>query len=148
MKKFLDLITEHLQDAFEASGYPKEGITASLSNRPDLCEYQCNGAMVLAKKVAHVLLDNPAFEMEEAVKPGFINLKVTGRFLTEYIGNMVREEKFGLDNEEPKQMILVDYGGANVAKPLHIGHLRAAVIGESIKRICRYMGHDVLGDVH
>ena len=159
MTKFLDLITEHLQDAFEASGYPKEGITASLSNRPDLCEYQCNGAMVLAKKVHQapmeiaekvvgVLLNNPAFEMAEAVKPGFINLKVTGSFLTDYIGNMVREEKFGLDNEEPKQMILVDYGGANVAKPLHIGHLRAAIIGESIKRICRYMGHDVLGDVH
>ena len=96
MKKFLDLITEHLQDAFEASGYPKEGITASLSNRPDLCEYQCNGAMVLAKKVHQapmeiaekvvgVLLNNPAFEMAEAVKPGFINLKVTGSFLTDYI---------------------------------------------------------------
>ena len=114
MKKYLDLITQHLQDAFEASGYPKDGITASLSNRPDLCEYQCNGAMVLAKKVHQApmeiaekvvatLMHNPAFEMAEAVKPGFINLKVTGSFLTDYIGQMAREGKFGLENEEPSR---------------------------------------------
>ncbi|MBO4835673.1 MAG: arginine--tRNA ligase [Lachnospiraceae bacterium] len=159
MKKFLDLITEQLQNAFESVGYPTEKITATISNRPDLCEYQCNGAMALAKQVHKApmeiaeavvakLADNPDFELAEAVKPGFINLKVTGAFLADYIRRMEQEDKFGLEAPEKQLKIIVDYGGANVAKPLHIGHLRAAIIGESVKRICKYMGHDVLGDVH
>lgn len=159
MNKFLDLISEQLQSAFEAAGYPSEKITATISNRPDLCEYQCNGAMALAKQVhqapmeiaeavAAKLAGNPDFELAEAVKPGFINLKVTGAFLADYVSQMEQADRFGLEDPEKQLKIIVDYGGANVAKPLHIGHLRAAIIGESVKRICKYMGHDVLGDVH
>ncbi len=159
MKKFLDLITDELKKAFDEAGFPSEKVVASVSNRPDLCEYQCNGAMALAKAahkapldiaqaVVDILKTNPVFEEADAVKPGFINLKVKGDFLTDYVTKMAESEKFGLESAENPMMVMVDYGGANVAKPLHIGHLRAAIIGESIKRICKYVGHDTLGDVH
>ena len=159
MKKFLELITDELKKAFDEAGFPSEKVVASVSNRPDLCEYQCNGAMALAKEahkapldiaqaVVEVLKKNPVFEEADAVKPGFINLKVKGDFLTDYVNGMAENEKFGLEPAENPMMVMVDYGGANVAKPLHIGHLRAAIIGESIKRICKYVGHETLGDVH
>ena len=159
MKKILDLITEELKSAFEKAGYPNEAVTATVSNRPDLCEYQCNAAMPLAKtahkaplmiaeEVVAFLKDVPAFSMAEAVKPGFINLNLTGAFLSEYVTQMAESEKFGFEPEENPVKVMVDYGGPNVAKPLHIGHLRAAIIGESIKRICRFTGHETLGDVH
>ncbi|MCQ2512485.1 MAG: arginine--tRNA ligase [Lachnospiraceae bacterium] len=159
MKKFLELITDELKKAFDEAGFPSEKVVASVSNRPDLCEYQCNGAMALAKEahkapldiaqaVVEVLKKNPVFEEVDAVKPGFINLKVKGDFLTDYVNGMVENEKFGLEPAENPMMVMVDYGGANVAKPLHIGHLRAAIIGESVKRICKYVGHETLGDVH
>lgn len=159
MDKFLDIISKELKDAFAKAGYSNDRIVATVSNRPDLCEYQCNGAMALAKEahkapleiaqsIADSLADSQLFESVEAVKPGFINIKVKGNVIADYVTKMESEDKFGLSNDGEKLKILVDYGGANVAKPLHIGHLRAAIIGESIKRICRYMGHDVLGDVH
>lgn len=159
MKKILDIITEELQAAFTKAGYPADKIAASVSNRPDLCEYQCNGAMPLAKEakkaplqiaeeVCEIIKENPIFAMAEAVRPGFINLNVTGDFLSAYMNNMAVQEKFGYETEENPVKIMVDYGGPNVAKPLHIGHLRAAIIGESIKRICRFTGHETLGDVH
>ncbi len=159
MKKFLVLITDELKKAFDEAGFPSEKVVASVSNRPDLCEYQCNGAMALAKEahkapldiaqaVVEILKKNPVFEEADAVKPGFINLKVKGDFLTDYVNGMEENEKFGLEPAENPMMVVVDYGGANVAKPLHIGHLRAAIIGESIKRICKYVGHETLGDVH
>lgn len=159
MKKFLELITDELKKAFDEAGYPSDKVVASVSNRPDLCEYQCNGAMALAKEahkapleiaqaVVEILKKNPCFEEAEAVKPGFINLKVKGEFLTDYVNAMTESKKFGLEEAKEPMMVMVDYGGANVAKPLHIGHLRAAIIGESIKRICKYVGHNTLGDVH
>ena len=159
MKKFLDLISLEIKIAFEKAGYPSDGVTATVSNRPDLCEYQCNGAMPLAKtahkapiqiaeEVCACLKDNHCFSMAEAVKPGFINLNVTGEFLSAYLTEMGQAEKFGFEGPEDPVKVMVDYGGPNVAKPLHIGHLRAAIIGESIKRICRFAGHETLGDVH
>ena len=159
MKKILDLITEELKEAFAKAGYPNERVTATVSNRPDLCEYQCNGAMPLAKEahkaplqiaeeVCSFLKDSKSFSLAEAVKPGFINLNITGDFLSDYVNQMATADKFGYEEEENPVKVLVDYGGPNVAKPLHIGHLRAAIIGESIKRICRFTGHETLGDVH
>ena len=159
MKKILDIITSELQKAFEHAGYPSEKVRATISNRPDLCEYQCNGAMMLAKEmhkapleiaeqVATILKEDSKFEAAEAVKPGFINLTLSGEFLTGYINGMEAEDKFGLEVPGRGEKFVIDYGGPNVAKPLHIGHLRSAIIGESVKRICSYMGYEAIGDIH
>ena len=159
MKKFLDLISEEMMNAFEAAGYDRELGKVSLSNRPDLCEYQCNGAMAGAKlykkapimiagDVAKMCENSKVFCKAEAVTPGFLNLKVREDFTADYLNQMRAEPKFGLNMPEEPNHIIVDYGGPNVAKPLHVGHLRSAVIGESIKRIAKYAGHEVLGDIH
>ena len=159
MQKILDLISEEVKKAFEAAGYDAELGRVTLSNRPDLCEYQCNGAMAGAKKYhkAPIMI---AQEVEEklkgssvlaevsAVAPGFLNMKVKESFVKDYLIEMKDSEKFGLQMPEKPKKIIIDYGGANVAKPLHVGHLRPAIIGESVKRICRYAGHDVIGDIH
>lgn len=159
MKKILDLISEEMQQAFAAAGYDAELGRVTVSNRPDLCEYQCNGAMAGAKKyhkapimiandVAEKLSDSKVFAEVQAVAPGFLNLKIKNSFFTDYLKEMEKADKFGLDKPERPMKIVVDYGGANIAKPLHVGHIRSAVIGESVKRILRYCGHEVIGDVH
>lgn len=159
MEKFLDLISNEMKQAFEAAGYDRELGKVTVSNRPDLCEYQCNGAMAGAKlyKKAPIMIandvvgkcaDSKIFAEVQAVAPGFLNLKIKGSFLADYLTQMEKEEKFGLEAPEKQKMIIVDYGGPNVAKPLHVGHLRSAVIGESVKRIARYIGHKVIGDIH
>ena len=159
MKKILDVLSEEMGRAFEEAGYEASLGKVSVSNRPDLCEYQCNGAMAGAKKyhkaplviageVAEKLAESEVFSGAEAVAPGFLNLKISEEFLLKQLRQMAEEPKFGLEAPEKKKRIIIDYGGANVAKPLHVGHLRSAVIGESIKRINRYVGHEVIGDVH
>ncbi len=159
MNKILDVISEEVKKAFETAGYDRELGKVTLSNRPDLCEYQCNGSLAGAKKyhkapimiaqgVAEVLKENSVFSEVSAVAPGFLNLKVSEEFLSGYLNEMAASEKFGVAEPEKKETIIIDYGGPNVAKPLHVGHLRSAVIGESIKRILRYAGHDVTGDIH
>ena len=159
MEKFLDLISNEMKQAFEAAGYDRELGKVTVSNRPDLCEYQCNGAMagaklykkapiMIANDVADKCTDSKVFAEVQAVAPGFLNLKIKGSFLADYLTQMEKEEKFGLKAPEKQKTIIVDYGGPNVAKPLHVGHLRSAVIGESVKRIARYIGHKVIGDIH
>lgn len=159
MKKILDLISEEMKKAFEEAGYDRELGKVSLSNRPDLCEYQCNGAMagaktykkapiMIANEVAEKLTDSGIFSEVTAVMPGFLNLKVKEGFVTAYLKEMEASDKFGLKKPEKVKKIVIDYGGPNVAKPLHVGHLRSAIIGESIKRIARYVGHEVIGDIH
>ena len=159
MEKFLDLISNEMKKGFAQAGYDEELGRVTVSNRPDLCEYQCNGAMAGAKKyrkaplmiandVAAQLADSEVFAEVNAVAPGFLNLKLNPAFVASYLKEMAANEKFGLQMPEEPETIVIDYGGANVAKPLHVGHLRAAVIGESVKRICRYNGHNVIGDVH
>lgn len=159
MKKILDLISEEMQQAFEKAGYAKELGKVTLSNRPDLCEYQCNGAMAGAKQykkapimiandVAAQLADSTVFAEVNAVAPGFLNLKIKEAFLKDYLEGMAADEKFGLDMPENPKKIIIDYGGPNVAKALHVGHLRSAIIGESVKRIARYVGHNIIGDIH
>lgn len=159
MKKFLDLLSNEVGSAFEKAGYEKELGRVTISNRPDLCEYQCNGAMAGAKKykkapvmianeVAEFLKNSEVFEKAEVVPPGFLNLNVSGEMIQKYLNEMASEAKFGVEAPAQPKKIMIDYGGPNVAKPLHVGHLRSAVIGESIKRIARYMGHDVTGDIH
>lgn len=159
MENFLDLISNEMKQAFEAAGYDRELGKVTVSNRPDLCEYQCNGAMagaklykkapiMIANDVADKCTDSRVFAEVQAVAPGFLNLKIKGSFLADYLTQMEKEEKFGLNVPEKQKTIIVDYGGPNVAKPLHVGHLRSAVIGESVKRIARYIGHKVIGDIH
>ena len=159
MKKILDLLWEEMGQAFEAAGYDPALGKVTVSNRPDLCEYQCNGAMagakqyhkaplVIARDVAEKLEGSRIFKEVCAVAPGFLNLKLEEEYLLEVVATMASEPKFGLEAQEHPKKIMIDYGGANVAKPLHVGHIRSAVIGESVKRICRYAGHEVIGDVH
>ena len=159
MQKILDQISEKMMAAFEAAGYDAKLGKVTLSNRPDLCEFQCNGAMagakqyhkaplMIAQDVAQKLTDSEVFGEVNAVAPGFLNLKIREDFLKAYLNEMEQSEKFGLTMPEHPRKIILDYGGPNVAKPLHVGHLRSAIIGESIKRICRYAGHEVIGDIH
>jgi arginyl-tRNA synthetase len=159
MKKILTLITAEIKTAFTECGYEESYAKVTLSNRPDLCEYQCNGAMAAAKaykkkpidianEVVEKLSGSSLFEEVGAVMPGFINLKLKDTYLADYINAMVTEDRCGSEKAENPMTVVVDYGGANVAKPLHIGHLRSAIIGESIKRMGLFLGHNMIGDVH
>ena len=158
MEKILDIITQKMQQAFEAAGYDPSYGRVTVSNRPDLCEYQCNGALSAAKqykcapiqiaKAVVEQLNAQDYSLVEAVMPGFINLKLSGSFLQGYLEQMRTAKKFGVAMSGAGKTIVVDYGGANVAKPLHIGHLRPAIIGESLKRLYRFLGWNTIGDVH
>lgn len=160
MEKIINRISEVVMAAFAKNGFLADYGKVTLSNRPDLCEFQCNGAMAAAKeqkcapfmiadKIADALKDNPMFARVESVKPGFLNLTLSPEYLADYVNGMRDDAgRFGCERADCPKTILVDYGGPNVAKPLHVGHLRSAIIGESIKRIGRFMGHHVIGDVH
>lgn len=159
MKKLTEQLEEFVKAGFEQAGYDKKYGFISVSNRPDLCQYQCNGAMAAAKEyhkapiqiagdVAEGLRENSAFEKIEAVNPGFINITVSGELLRQAGIQMMTQDRFGLERSSEPRSVVIDYGGPNVAKPLHVGHLRSAIIGESIKRIYRYMGDHIVGDVH
>ncbi len=159
MKQLMELLQEELRAAFEKAGYDGKYGKVALSNRPDLCQYQCNGALAAAKEyhkapiqmaeeVVELLEGSATFQEISAQKPGFINIVVADEFLADYVNEMASDDRFGCGAAGEKKTIVIDYGGANVAKPLHVGHLRSAVIGESIKRTARYLGHQVIGDVH
>ena len=162
MKKLLDLITQTMEEAFDELGFEASYARVTVSNRPDLCEFQCNGAMALAKQlkkapieiaeqIAGKLSGNLLFEDVSAVKPGFLNLKLSKNYLADYLKEMAQDAEsghFGCERVAKPQTIMIDYGGPNVAKPLHVGHLRSAVIGESIKRMGIFLGNTMIGDVH
>lgn len=159
MKKLMEQMAEELSAAFEKADYDPAYGKVTVSNRPDLCEFQCNGAMagakaykkapfMIADDVAENLKESQVFSSVEVIKPGFINLKVKEEYLASYLEAMAADAKLSVSEPEKKQTIMIDYGGPNVAKPLHVGHLRSAIIGESLKRIGRYVGHEVIGDVH
>ena len=159
MKKIMEQMAEELSAAFEKAGYDPSYGKVTVSNRPDLCEYQCNGAMAAAKaykkapfmiadEVVAKLSDNSLFASIESVKPGFINVKVSPEYLADYMNKMAEADKYGYENTEAPKTVIVDFGGANAAKPLHVGHLRSAVIGESVKRINKFVGNNTIGDVH
>ncbi|MBP3672470.1 MAG: arginine--tRNA ligase [Oscillospiraceae bacterium] len=158
MEKILDIITEKMQKAFVDAGYDASFGRVNVSNRPDLCEYQCNGALAAAKqykcapiqiaKAVVEQLDASDYDLVEAVMPGFINLKLSGKFLTAYLEEMRTAPDFGVEKIGAGKTIVVDYGGPNVAKPLHIGHLRSAIIGEALKRLYKFLGYNAIGDIH
>lgn len=163
MTTIIDVITDAVRTGFVLAGYDAELGRVSISNRPDLCDYQSNGAMAGAKQyhkkpidIANEVVEKlkemkqgeiNLFDKAEAVMPGFINLNLSAAFTEKYLNEMNFREDLGLETKEGKT-IVVDYGGANVAKPLHVGHLRSAVIGECIKRLARLEGNKVIGDVH
>ncbi len=158
MERILDIITARMQAAFEAAGYDPAFGRVTVSNRPDLCQYQCNGALSAAKqyKCAPIMiakavaekLDAVDYSMVEAVNPGFINLKLSDAFLQNYLEEMRTAPDFGVEKLGVGKTVVVDYGGPNVAKPLHIGHLRSAIIGESLKRLYKFFGYNAIGDIH
>ena len=159
MLKLIDLISREVSGAFAAAGYDEAYGKVTVSNRPDLCEYQCNGAlpaakvyhkppMAIAEDVAAQLAGNVNFERVEACRPGFINLRLSPASLADYLEKMRTSERFGVEPDPAACRMIIDYGGPNVAKPLHVGHLRSAIIGESLKRIFRFFGNDVVGDIH
>ena len=158
MEKILDIITAKMQQAFADAGYDAAYGRVTVSNRPDLCEYQCNGALSAAKqyhcapiKIAQAVVEKlnaEDYSLVEAVMPGFINLKLSDHFLQAYLEEMRTAQDFGIPKEGAGKTIVVDYGGPNVAKPLHIGHLRSAIIGESLKRLYKFFGYNTIGDIH
>ena len=159
MKTITPILTEIVSDAFRQCGYePSLGIVTS-SDRLDLCQFQCNGAFggaklykkppfVIAGEVAEKLREQPIFSKAEAFKPGFINLNLSDAYLLEAIRAVETDACLGIPQAEQPETIVIDYGGPNAAKPLHIGHLRPAIIGEALKRLARSLGHRVIGDVH
>ncbi|MCR5836024.1 MAG: arginine--tRNA ligase [Lachnospiraceae bacterium] len=159
MNKLIEIISDEFKKAFVDCGYDEKLGKVTVSNRPDLCEYQCNGAMagakmykkapiMIANEVLEKIGDNDKFLKVEAVMPGFINITLSPAFVSSYINEMAADDKLGVEDIGKGETVVVDYGGANVAKPLHVGHLRPAVIGESVKRIYKYMGYNTIGDVH
>lgn len=160
MKTLIDILSEELGQAFAAAGYDMELGMVRGSDRPDLAEFQCNGAMAAAKRyhkspisiagevTAKLAEREGAPCTAEAVRPGFINLTVKSGFLAEYVAAVGDDPDLSFPQTEKPKKIIVDYGGPNVAKPLHVGHLRSAVIGESVKRILKAAGNEVLGDIH
>lgn len=159
MEKLVDLISAEVAKAFESAGYDAIFGKVTVSNRPDLCEFQCNGSLAAAKQyhkapiqiaqeVAALLQSSSDFESVDACPPGFLNFKLSADYLATYLENMRTADKFGVKQEPQPQTIVIDYGGPNVAKPLHVGHLRSAIIGETLKRLFRYFGNTVIGDIH
>lgn len=146
MEKLLEKLSQTVAEAFEAAGYDPACGKVTVSNRPDLCEFQCNGAMpaakaehkaplMIAEAVAEKLQNSEVFASAEAVKPGFLNLRVKPEYLAAHLEQMRAQAHLGMAVSMPARTVVLDYGGPNVAKPLHVGHLRPAIIGESIKRI-------------
>ena len=160
MKEILQQIKEEVVKGFAACGFDEKYAMVTLSNRPDLCQFQCNGAMAAAKEykkapiaianeVVEKLAENAMFSKCEACPPGFINMNLSDEFIAGFVSGMAADtERFGVEKVATPKKVMIDYGGPNVAKPLHVGHLRSAIIGESIKRTARFMGDEVIGDVH
>jgi len=145
--------------AFVAEGLAQDLARVTVSDRPDLADFQSNGALAAAKaakanpreiagRIAARLIDDPRLEQVEVAGPGFINLRVGANLLAERAEEIAQDRLSGASAATPSRRVLIDYGGPNVAKPMHVGHLRAAIIGESLKRIFRFRGDEVLGDAH
>ena len=159
MESVIKHLTNKVSDAFEKCGYERRLGQVSVSDRFDLCQFQCNGSfegaklykkapLMIAEQIAEILRQDSEFKSVDAVRPGFINITLTDEFLVKAANEVLADENLGIPAPGVGETMVIDYGGANVAKPLHIGHLRAAIIGESLKRIARTLGYNVVGDVH
>ena len=158
-----NILSDLLKKGFSDSGYSSQYGEVVKSARPDLCQFQCNGAMSAAKeykKPPFVISDEVVNNVKEnksssgiikkieTVRPGFINITLTDEFITEYVNTIYNDSNLGCKKTLNPQKIVLDYGGPNIAKPLHVGHLRTAIIGEALKRLFRFLGHEVIGDIH
>lgn len=159
MNTIIEIINMEVKEAFVQKGYEEKYGLVTISNRPDLCQYQCNGALAAAKQykmapikiaqeICEVLQASKNIKEITAIMPGFINITLSDEFLAGYLNKMKSEEQFGVEKEKNPKTIVIDFGGPNIAKPLHVGHMRSAIIGESIKRLFRYTGNTVIGDAH
>lgn len=159
MITIIALLSEKVSAAFDNCGYSREFGLVSISDRPDLCQFQCNGAFSAAKQfskspyaiatqVTDMLIKDNVFREVTVAGAGFINISLKDEFLLSYVNLVIENQDMGIPQAEVPETILLDYGGPNVAKPLHIGHLRSAVIGESLKRIVKATGRTAISDVH
>ena len=159
MASLIDTLSQRVSCAFEQAGYDPALGKVIESNRPELCQFQCDGAMkgarqyrkapmAIATAVVELLTQDPVFGSVEVAPPGFINIILSDDFLLQQLADIAGDARFGIAKTAQPQTIVLDYGGPNVAKPLHVGHLRSAIIGESIKRLMRFLGHHVVGDIH
>ncbi len=159
MQSITKILTVIVSDAFDKCGYDSKLGTVTASDRLDLCQFQCNGAFagaklykkapfMIADDVAKVLQSEGIFSKVDVVKPGFLNLTLSDDYMLKLTKEIEADKFCGVPQAEKPQTIIIDYGGPNVAKPLHIGHLRSAIIGESLKRLARACGNTVYGDVH
>src|SRR5436190_14807813 len=145
--------------AFAAEGFPAELGAVHVSDRPDLAQFQCNGALpaakqakanprTIAEKIAARLRANSMFGKVEIAGPGFINLDVADAALAARAAFLAKDERLGAPETGAGKTAIIDFGGANVAKPMHVGHLRSSVIGDSLQRLFRANGWNVISDVH
>ena len=159
MQSVIETLNKIFMTSFEKSGYDRELGRVTVSNRPDLCQFQVNGAMggaklykkaplIIANEVVSNIDNNDVIQSINVVAPGFININVKDDFLHSYLHGMLTSQDYGFEKTETPQTIVLDYGGPNIAKPLHVGHLRSAVIGEALKRLNRFYGNKVIGDAH
>ena len=159
MKTIVELLTGIVSDAFASCGFDPSLGEVGVSDRPELCQFQCNGAFAQAKRdrrppmdiageVAEILSRDSRFSRVEAVRPGFLNLTLDDGWLLTLAAAVEEDPHLGVPQIAEPETIVLDYGGPNVAKPLHIGHLRSAIIGESMKRIYKFFGNHTIGDVH
>ena len=158
MKSITEKLTDIVGTAFESCDLSREMGFVRVADRPDLAQFQCNGAMAAAKaakknprEVAQAVVDylknDKTFSKLEIAGPGFINLNVTDEYLAAHMVEAAGDDHLGVTAVKPDTVVL-DYGGPNIAKPMHVGHLRAAIIGDSLRRIMAFAGYKTLGDVH
>lgn len=159
MKTVIEVLSDIFTTAFAAAGYDKDLGRVVVSGRPDLCQYQVNGAMgaakiyhkaplMIANDVLAKIPANDIIENVSVVAPGFINIIVKDSFLSAYMSEMQKSADCGFEKTKTPKTVVLDYGGPNIAKTLHVGHLRSAVIGEAVKRMNRFYGHKVIADAH
>ena len=159
MQSVTKILTAVVSEAFGKCGYDEKLGVVTPSDRLDLCQFQCNGAFsgaklykkapfMIAEDVAAVLKTEDIFSKVDVVKPGFLNLTLSDDYMLKIVKEIESDKFCGIPQAETPQKIVIDYGGPNVAKPLHIGHLRSAIIGEALKRLARVCGNTVYGDVH
>lgn len=159
MSSLLQNLSAILAQAFTDEGLPPEFGAVRVSDRPDLAQFQCNGAMnaarvakknprAVAEAIVARIQANPAFAKIDIAGPGFINLTLTDAFLTQFIGGKINDDRFGIAPWVAGETMVLDYGGPNVAKAMHVGHLRPCIIGDCLRRMALFAGYRAVGDVH
>ncbi len=163
MPSLSNQLTNIMSTAFEALGLPIEHARVSVSGQVESAQFQCNGAMPCAKiakknprNIAQDIIDevckNPEYENVFADLsvggPGFINITLTDKYISKNFKAISNDDRFGVDAVSPAEAIVLDYGGPNIAKSMHVGHLRSSIIGDTLRRMCLYAGYDAVGDVH